>query len=269
MGGKGPSPGTTQQEQAISQQQLNIAQSQEDRAQQQYEFALPYQQTVANHYSKLASGDPQSIQLAEGPAIQGITQAGKQTQDNIRATSPRGGVEQLAEEENKINTGAQVGQVKANAYNQAFPALAAVAQGGFALSAQEISSALQGFSGAENTTSNLANQQAEGKAASLGFYSSLAGTAAEGAAACWVAERLYGYDSFRTRLFRWWLNNRYAETTIGKRVMDFYIKYGKQVAAFIGESPVRGLPFRFLFWLAYRPAVREYDRMFGQMLRSA
>lgn len=140
---------------------------------------LPGLKTAQSYYDKLASGDPNAISTAIGPAASGIAQGTQATIGNIRATAPPGGQEQLAEQEAKISGTGQIGNLITQAYTSAFPAEASLGQGGVGLSINEVANAIAGFQGAGTTVAQLGQEQAAGKAATLGFMGSLAGAGGE------------------------------------------------------------------------------------------
>ena len=146
--------------------------------------AYPDISTASSYYQKLASGNPNEIQAAVGPAASQIAAQTNATEQNIQNTSPRGGTKLLGEEEAKISGQGQIGNLVTQAYTSAFPALAQIGGATGSLSNQEIQSAISGFQGAGQQESNIANEQEEGKASQLAFFGALAGAGSEvGAAA--------------------------------------------------------------------------------------
>lgn len=112
-----------------------------------------------------------------------VAQNAKQTKDQIKDSVPRGGVKDLALAETDINKSAQIGGLETAAYEHSFADLASLGEGGVSLSINEVSNAIAAFGGASHTVGDVAHEQAAGKAAQLGFFGSLAGGAAELAAA--------------------------------------------------------------------------------------
>jgi hypothetical protein len=182
VGGKGPSSSTTQTEKNLTEDQIALAKKQDDRSQQIFDLSLPGLKTATAHYTKLASGDPNAISTEVGPGTQKIAEEFDSAKQSISETTPRGGARDLALQEADISKAGAIGNVTNQAYEGAFPALAALSGKGVGLSINEMSNAIAAFGGASNTAANLANQQEAGKAATLGFIGSLAGSGAEGAA---------------------------------------------------------------------------------------
>lgn len=89
----------------------------------------------------------------------------------------------------------------------------------------------------------------------------LAGTQAAGQAAnamekagCWIAEAIYGETDPRTHLLRAWLNTEFVKSWFGRRVMGFYLRYGKMIAAKVKTNSSLKSIIRPLFELALRKA---------------
>lgn len=229
--------------------ELAIAQQEMGNAQSLYNTSFPGFKSAEDHYQQMASGDPTAISRAISPAAQQINAQATATNQRIDQDMPRGGAKNLAKEETEINKGAQIGQAATQGYLGAFQNLAGLAGQGIGQSNQLNSQAGSQFS-------TIANQQAEGKAQELGFYSSLAGTAAEAAGACWIAEALFGEFAIETLMVRRYLLSYAVHHWFGRRCVNLYLLYGRSVAAKIKVSRVwRALfmpLFRWLFGKAQR-----------------
>lgn len=246
----GIDPSVQQGELAVAQQGMGIAQQQNARAAQEFQAAFPGFQQSENYYQQLASGDPAAIARAIAPASQQINQQAQGAAERITQDVPRGGAQNLALAENQINKGAQIGQAATQGYLSSFQNLAGLAGQGIGQSTQAAGTALGGLSAAGNQYSNIAQQQAEGKASQLGFMSSLAGSGAElGAAFCWIAEAYWGVDDWRTWMVRRWLRDVYARTLVGSLVVGLYRRYGRWAArAFKAHRPVRAVLSPLFDW---------------------
>lgn len=174
MGKPNPS-GTQAQEAQITQEQINLAQQQDSRASKLFDLTEPGLETAVNHYTKLSSGDPNTIFKEVAPGAQQISQKFDSAKQQISDNAPRGGAKDLAMEEADISKAGAVGNLINTSYTSSFPALANLAGKGIGLSINEVGNAISAFGGASNTASNLANQQEAGKAASMGFLSSMGG----------------------------------------------------------------------------------------------
>lgn len=237
MGGKGPSQQVTQTQDQLIQEDIGLAQSQQANSNTLFtEVGLPGLQTAQGYYNKLASGDPNAIQEAVGPAESQIDAQTAGTVQNIQNTSPRGGTKLLGEEEAEISGTGQKGNLITQAYTSAFPAEAQLGGNTTGLSTSQIAQAISGFQGASNTTAQLGQEQQAGKASQLAFFGSLAGAGAEigGAAltggaseACWIAERIFGFSDARTYLVRAWLRREFAQRPAGRILMPLYRRFGR------------------------------------------
>lgn len=231
----------------VQQGELGLAKQEMANSQKTFDSSFPGFQQSENYYQQLASGDPTAISRATAPAVQQIDAQSQATKQRISQDMPRGGEKNLALDENEINKGAQIGQTATQGYLNSFQNLSSLAGQGVGESAQ--------FSGqAGSQLSTIANQQSEGKAAQLGFITSLAGTAAEAAgAACWIAEALFGVNALETMMIRWYLFQYAGKHWFGCRCVNLYILYGRTVAKWVTNSRWWRMLFRPIFeWLFRR-----------------
>jgi hypothetical protein len=252
----GISDSVKQSELGIAQQSVDIAKQQQANSQQEFNTAFPGFQQAENYYSKLATGDPAAISRAIAPAAQQIDAQSTATAQRIDQDSPRGGAKNLALEENQINKGAQIGQLASQGYLSSFQNLAGLAGQGVGESTSSAGTALSGLSNAGNQYSNVAQQQAEGKATQLGFISSLAGSGAELAGMCWIAVALWGENDLRTIIVRYYFNCILTEHWFGKHICAVYRKYGTYIARKVEASERWHKYFEKLFTRIYLRAER-------------
>lgn len=230
---------------------------------------MPGLKTAKAYYDRLASGDQKEMTAAVAPAMEAISQQTTAAKQNIQNTAPRGGVKTLALEEADIAAAGQKGDLLTRAYTSAFPAEASLGQGGTGLSINEVANAIAGFQGASSTIGQLGQEQAAGKASQLAFIGGLAGDAATlGAAACWIAEVLWGKTDDRTIVLRYWLNNLYVNTPFGRFVVALYRRFGRGVAAVLARNCWLQWPFRWLFERALVRAHRELDVMMRTVINA-
>jgi len=232
----GISQNVTNAETGLAEQTAASAKQVSAEGQQEFNTSFPGFQQAENYYQQLATGDPGAISRAIAPAAQQIDAQSTASAQRIEQDSPRGGVKNLALEENQINKGAQIGNLASQSYLSSFQNLAGLAGQGIGESISSTGTGLQGLSSAGNQYSNIANQQAEGKASQLGFIGSLAGSGAEIAGACWVAVALWGEASTRTILVRYYFNQRLRTHWFGKYAYALYLKYGQRAAARLPHS---------------------------------
>jgi hypothetical protein len=180
--GGGPSASTTATQNQLTQSDIAIQQQQAAESSQLFDLSLPGVTQAEKYYSSIASGNPQAISSAIGPAVGQINTASQSAKQNIAQNTPRGGVEQLAEANVDAQRAGQIGNLGTQAYTSAFPALASIGQGGLGASANEIASAISAGSAGSQSNAGLMQAQAQGKASTMGFFGSLAGAAGMAAA---------------------------------------------------------------------------------------
>jgi hypothetical protein len=167
--------GTQTTQNNIAQGQLALSQQQQAQANKVEGIVEPGLQTAENYYTSLSSGDPTKIMAAIGPAVSQIGSQTQQSKNSITQSTPRGGAQDLALAEADISKAGQVGNLETQAYTGAFPALASLFQGGAGISATDISNAISSASGAATTTAQVGQEEASGKASTMGLLGSLAG----------------------------------------------------------------------------------------------
>lgn len=83
-----------------------------------------------------------------------------------------------------------------------------------------------------------------------GFGQGLGGALGKGAAACWIAEKIWGVGDMRTIIVRGWLSLEFGQSLIGSVLMKLYSRFGRKVAA----KPTLVKALKPLFDLALRKA---------------
>jgi hypothetical protein len=257
----GPSDASVQQQNNISQKQLGLAEHQQDQADELRGITLPGFKKANDYYMKLSSGDPNEIFRAISPAAEQISEQTDAIKNQIDQNAPRGGEARLAKENADVSKAAQTGNLVTKSYTSSFPALASMGSTGIGLSLNQVANALTGYGGAATTAGNVANEQAAGKANTMGFVGQMIGAGASAAgAACWIAEVLFGKDSIKTHLLRAWLNREFAKGRIGSVVMALYRRYGVAVAKQVREHAILKVMFRPVFNLALNRAVAHHTK---------
>jgi hypothetical protein len=95
-----------------------------------------------------------------------------------------------------------------------------------------------------------------GGAAITGGFN-LASAGKKGGGSCWIAAALYGgWEDPRTIVTREWLNTEFIKSRVGSFLMKLYSKYGERTAEFIKKHTWAKAPFRPIFGLALRKAVK-------------
>lgn len=182
----GPSDSQQKQDQ-YAQSQAALAQQQQQQSQQIYSMTEPGLQTAESYFQALASGDPAAIQRAISPATEQIASQYNQAKQNIVQNVPRGGVQQLALAQAEQGKAAQMGTLAQQAYTSAAPALANLAGQGIGLSVNQIANAISAYNGAGQIEGNIANQDAQGKGATMGLLGSMSQSGAQIASAAMLA----------------------------------------------------------------------------------
>lgn len=204
-----------------------------------FNLGLPGLQQSESYYTKLSSGDPAALATANAPAIQGITEQSAGAKKNIVQDNPRGGERNLALEEADISKGAQISNLTTQSYTGSFGSLAGLGGQNVSQGNAATGTGLQGMNAAANQYGQLQQLGNEQKATQLGFISSLAGAAGEGAGAiCWIAMAYWGDFDARTFKVRRWLMQTYAETFTGGLFVAAYRKYGRTAARWFEASAV-------------------------------
>jgi hypothetical protein len=98
------------------------------------------------------------------------------------------------------------------------------------------------------------------RGALLGAGTSLGGGLLQGAgamaAACWIAEALYGPQDFRTHNARYAVNVIWPEYKVGRFFRGLYLKYGQQVAKKVEQSKILEAIFTPVFGLIWRQGAK-------------
>lgn len=84
------------------------------------------------------------------------------------------------------------------------------------------------------------------------------------AAACWIAEAIYGVDAWETYLLRSWLNREFKRHLFGKLVMGLYCRYGQRVARLVKTYPRVRAAVAPLFNYALNCAINDRFEEFCQ-----
>lgn len=144
---------------------------------QVYSTTEPGLQTAENYYSQIASGNPQAIQSAIAPSLSSIEQSTNTAKQQAMETLPAGGALQEALATAPIQEAGQIGSLVSQTYAGSFPALENMAQTGIAASTGESSAATNAAATSASAYGNVAEEEAQGKATTMGLLGSLAGAA--------------------------------------------------------------------------------------------
>lgn len=172
--GKGPSGSEKKTERGYATSQAGLGRTAGTEAEMLFGESNPAFAQALDYFRSLASGDPNKLQAAIAPAVQQTSYQTEQAISNIKNTMPRGGEKNLAMEQARLQQAGEVSSLATGAYTQAQNALAQLGMGGMGLSQNELLAALQGYSGAAGTLGNVMQMEEEGKASTMGLFSSLA-----------------------------------------------------------------------------------------------
>lgn len=169
----------------LQQQQIDSANKSDALAQQQFTSSQAdkarmdtLQQPAIDYNKALASGDKTAIMKAAAQPIGQITRANNTANANILNTLPPGAARDVALAQQTREAPSQIAQF-VNSQTLAAPdKLANIGSGIGAFSLQELGGGLRANEDATSGRNQVLNQQAQGKAATLGFLGSLAGAGA-------------------------------------------------------------------------------------------
>jgi hypothetical protein len=173
----GPSQSSIQQENNIASQQLQVSEEAQQQSQQETAQMQALEQPAINYNQAIASGNKSTAFTAIAPLVSQISEAGEQSRGAIMEQLPPGAGQQVALANNTQNTYNSIAQAANSAYTGSFNTLANIGSGLGSFGLSELGAGLSGLSGAATTTNNVANQQAQAKASTMGFIGSLAGAA--------------------------------------------------------------------------------------------
>lgn len=172
----GPSSQQTQTQSNIQQQQLDLAQQQETQANANQAQSNKLLAPLEN-FNTAVTSSPAALNSAAAPLIGNVSQATRQTQEQIRNTIPAGPGQQVALAEAASSGAANTAAVKNSTYTNALNSNASIASGLGGLSLQEIGASLSGLNSGSATGQNILNTQTQAKAATDSLFGSLAGAA--------------------------------------------------------------------------------------------
>lgn len=156
---------------AVSQEQLALARA--DRAQRD-----TLQAPLIGQLQKITSGDRKTQLSAIAPQIGEINRGFAAAKENILSSVPSGAAREFALSQMEREKPAQVATLFNTTYTGGLDKMANLGSGLGAFSLQELSAGLKAGELAGNTRGQIMQQDAQAKAATLGFLGSLAGGAA-------------------------------------------------------------------------------------------
>jgi hypothetical protein len=173
--GKGPQKAEKQAARQLSQQEMEIMRQLAQQQQQLFGQGGGLLGQGLGFFQRLISGDRQAMMQAAAPAAQQLALQTEQTIRQLQQQMPRGGAEQLAEAQTRIQEGANIGNLLAQAYTQAFPGVMQAGLSEMGLSPQYAFGASQAGSVAGQAIGQLAQAEAMGGEAKAQVLGQLAG----------------------------------------------------------------------------------------------
>jgi hypothetical protein len=190
MGGSGNTQkqqeALTQQQIALGQQQAGIGQQYIDLSQAQLQRSTNLQQPLVDFYTGITQGNSQSKIAAASPVLGQIANSTKQAEANIYNTIPAGAGRDEALAQAQIGQGQQNASTLNSTFNTALQQLAAMGTGstqaGLGLASAGFTGlAAPGLQQGQQGLANVAQEQNQQKASTMGFFGSLVGAAGNAA----------------------------------------------------------------------------------------
>lgn len=254
---------TAQSQSALSQEQIQLGRDVFGQSQQELQRSHTLQQPLIDFYQGILdagkTGDYSSIISAGGVPLKQTAQGAETAKANIMNSVPEGAGRDYALANLERGKQDSISSIINQIYMGAAPALANIGSGAAQVGLQELGGSISSLGGASSSLSgasssygNIANQQAQGKATTMGFLGNLAGAAgtAFGGKPCWIAEAIYGVDDPRTHAARAWLIGPFSDVWYGRLVVQIYCVFGKHVAAVVRRSRILKATFKPLFDMA-------------------
>lgn len=164
------------QQEATMQQYLQLAQSQFQENKTLQAPAINYLQGIIG---ASGSGNYSNVLNAAGLPISQISQAGQESQANIMNQVAPGAARDYALASNARQTPTSEAQAVSSIYTSAFPTLAGLGTQAAQLGLGQSQAGISSGNSAANTYGQVAQEQNQAKASTLGFFGSLAGGAGE------------------------------------------------------------------------------------------
>jgi hypothetical protein len=135
------------------------------------------QQPLIDFYQKAISGDSKTLMAATATPIGQLTKSANASKENIYDSIPAGPGRDVALAQNTMNKNTGIASFLNQTFVSAFPGLASLGTESGQVGLQGFGGGLRGFEGAGSTIGNVMQADAQGKAATMGLFGSLAGAA--------------------------------------------------------------------------------------------
>ena len=163
-----------EQEEKTSQDYLQFAKESRKQSRELYKPAI-------NLYTAMSSGDAEAQTKALAPVIASLADQYKNTRESIERSIPPGPQRDAALARLERERGAAIGGAYSGSIASSVDKLANIGAGIGSFALNEAGAGIRSIEGASQTQNNLMNQEAQGKASTMGFLGDVAsagGTAA-------------------------------------------------------------------------------------------
>jgi hypothetical protein len=178
----GPASNTENQQSALATQQGQITEQEFQASQANLAKQNTLEQPDINFLQSVTSGNKNSLIEALGPQLTNLSTAKAATAAQIDDSVGPGAARDIAQATNIQSANTNVANLENTTATGALDKLANIGAGFGATGLSEVGAALSGASGESSTLSSVANEQNQGKDATLGFLGSLTGQLGSGLA---------------------------------------------------------------------------------------
>lgn len=174
----GASNSGQQLEKQTAEQTAEVEKQYLDFAKERYARGDVLQKPLIDRATALTSNDPAAILSAAGPEVGRIAQAGQSAEaDLYNRTGGKGAAFDFGMSQIPFQTYSNTAGYLNNIVNNAYGTLAEMGSGQYSVAGQQTGAGLSAANISAQTAGNLANQQAQNKASTMGFFGQLAGAA--------------------------------------------------------------------------------------------
>lgn len=179
----GPSQQTQNNQNSITQQDLNISQQQQQQSATEYAQGQALLAPDIARLTSIANGSKSAAFAAEAPVISNITQQQQASAGQISEQLGPGVAKDVALANNITSGGNAIASNLSNAYTSSFGQLAQLGSAAESFSLNNTGAALSGLTGASQSNQVQVQSQTAQKGQTLGFLGELAGAGGQAGAA--------------------------------------------------------------------------------------
>jgi len=164
-------------ERETARKQSDVADKMAALAQQGFDKQTKYEQPIADLFQKIIGGSRDLSAQATAPAVSNISKQYQQAKENILEQTPAGAGRDYALASAQTAKGDAVSKYLNDTWMNAFGGLANLGKENAQVALQQTGAGLRGNEGAASMIGNVMQQDAQGKATTMGFFGQLAGAA--------------------------------------------------------------------------------------------